>query len=295
MSISSFIWLILTFVVNFIMDFSFWTIMFALFGGFLDPSWQPEAGREVERIAELSILSIFIPAVLSETRAMQRGFMASTGSHKAGGDVYTLLYAALSEVCRRAHLDPEEFKLYFYKRPYREYNAFSLGSRSLSFSLDLLNDFSFDEICGIMAHEVGHIENGHTRFLLFRTGMEWFGQVIVFVYNTLIFVCNLFVWIPFVGLLITLFVLFIRIQYGILSFVLHIPMWFMNNFGSRQNEYDADAYAAKIGLGNELIAGLSHIDAAYGSHRLSFFERLASDHPDTRDRIEHIREEMEMQ
>lgn len=156
----------------------------------------------------------------------------------------------------------------------------------------LLRQFPEGEVIGVMAHEMGHIRNGHTWANLLCVGMEWFGQIIVMVYNTIFFICRLLIWIPFLGIVINLFALFISLQYNILYFILQIPMLLISRFGSRKEEYEADAYACHLGLGRELAGGLLRIESIYGGGNSGFFQSLMNDHPDTPKRIERIRKIM---
>lgn len=112
-------------------------------------------------------------------------------------------------------------------------------------------------------------------------------------YNTIFLICRLLIWIPFLGILINLFALFISLQYNILSFLLQTPMLFISRFGIRKEEYEADAYACHLGRGRGLGLGLYHIESIYGTGSAGFFKSLLNDHPDTPKRIERIRKYLE--
>ena len=66
----------------------------------------------------------------------------------------------------------------------------------------------------------------------------------------------------------------------------------ISRFGSRKEEYEADAYACHLGLGRELAGGLLRIESIYGGGNSGFFQSLMNDHPDTPKRIERIRKIM---
>lgn len=217
---------------------------------------------------------------------MERFFVYSEGGRKACGEDARLLEEGLHEICRRGELDPSDYRLYVGLR--NEYNAFSLG-KSIVVMAPLLRQFPEEELLGVMAHEMGHIQRGHTGANLLCVGMSWFGQIIVLVYNTIFLICRLLIWIPFLGLIINLFALFISLQYNILSFLLQTPMLFISRFGSRKEEYEADAYACRLGLGRGLALGLNRIESIYGGGSGGFFKSLLNDHPDTPKRIERIR------
>lgn len=239
---------------------------------------------------KLTLASVLIPAVLARLGVMERFFVYSEGGRKAYGEDGRLLEEGLENICRRGNLVPSDYRLYVGLR--NEYNAFSLG-KSIVVMAPLLRQFPEEELLGIMAHEMGHIQRGHTGASLLCVGMSWFGQIIVLVYNTIFLICRLLVWIPFLGLLINLMALFISLQYNILSFLLQTPMLFISRFGSRKEEYEADAYACRLGLGRGLALGLCHIESIYGSGNAGFFKSLLNDHPDTPKWIERIRKYLE--
>ena len=281
MSITPVILVILTFIVNFIMDFSFWSVMLFLYyiGG------APAGTDDGTLLVKLTLASVLIPALLARLGVMERFFVYSEGGRRAYGEDALLLTEGLHEICRRGELDPSDYRLYVSLR--NEYNAFSLG-KSIVVMAPLLRQFPEEELLGIMAHEMGHIQRGHTGANLLCVGMAWFGQIIVLVYNTIFLI-----WIPFLGILINLFALFISLQYNILSFLLQTPMLFISRFGSRKEEYEADAYACRLGLGRGLGLGLYHIESIYGTGSAGFFKSLLNDHPDTPKRIERIRKYLE--
>lgn len=281
MSITPVILVILTFIVNFIMDFSFWSVMLFLYyiGG------APAGTDDGTLLVKLTLASVLIPAILARLGVMERFFVYSEGGRKAQGEDGRLLEEGLEDICRRGNLIPSDYRLYVGLR--NEYNAFSLG-KSIVVMAPLLRQFPEEELLGIMAHEMGHIQRGHTGANLLCVGMAWFGQIIVLVYNTIFLI-----WIPFLGILINLFALFISLQYNILSFLLQTPMLFISRFGSRKEEYEADTYACRLGRGRGLGLGLYHIESIYGTGSAGFFKSLLNDHPDTPKRIERIRKYLE--
>lgn len=77
MSITPVILVILTFIVNFIMDFSFWSVMLSLYylGG------APAGTDDVTLLVKLTLASVLIPAVLARLGVMER----FSSIPKAGG------------------------------------------------------------------------------------------------------------------------------------------------------------------------------------------------------------------
>ena len=291
--------LVLTFIVNFIMNFIFWVvvhgivdllviynIMDLVFPLNLVPR-HDEQGLII-LFSVLSTLCILIPAIVFRYGPFQWLLIFSNGGRKAKGENLEKLQKIMDLVCARANLNWESFKLYTYKKD--PYNAFALGTNNIVVSEDMLSDFSFEEVCGVVAHEMGHLQKGHTKMLLWAEGMSWFGNIVVSFYSLLYLAGRILCFIPFLGFLIAIVVAAFFVFLQILNFILDIPMFLITRFGSRKDEYAADAYASAIGLGVELACSLQHIDDIMGNKRLSFFERLAADHPDVPYRIKRLGE-----
>ncbi len=288
MSFTSLILMILTFLVNFIIHFAFWVIMYNVASPFLEPNQLIPAGQEVDFFAKLCCISILAPAVVFSLGPMQRFLVWSEGGRVATGEWKARMERALSEICARARLQPSDYSLYVAQT--QELNAFALGNRHIAVTAGALQYLDDRELTGIMAHEMGHLQQGHTRAGLFIVGMNWFGRIIAWVYMMMNVLCRLVLWIPFLGWIVGILMTLINLQYTVCVFLLQVPARFLMLFGQRKEEYEADRYACRIRLGRELERGLMDVDAYYGSYRMGFLERLQSDHPDTRKRIERIRQ-----
>lgn len=157
----------------------------------------------------------------------------------------------------------------------------------------IVNALDTPELAGVIAHEMGHHANGDTKFNTF-----------LFFVSLLLVLCQRFIWllmwimyvlsyIPFLGFIILPVMLLLRgfnLFYLILSAV---PEMFIQTFCSRRIEFRADAYAAGLGLGQELIDGLQFIMDYYGD--IPWYKLLFVDHPRGKSRIKHIRKIMEQQ
>ncbi len=119
----------------------------------------------------------------------------------------------------------------------------------------LVNDFTPDEIVAVLAHEIGHYKKKHTLISLvisLLSSLIMFALLGLFLGNPLI--------AQALGATISSFHL------GILVFgILYTPISTVLNIGinvlSRKHEYEADAYAAKFGLANDLINALKKLSA----------------------------------
>ncbi len=280
--------LLFAFGVNFVIDFFFWAVMFSMAQPFCDTILFP-AGNEWELVMYFTVASILLPVIFSAAGFMQSQLVWSMGGRRAAGISYDRLYFLLADICRRGGLgDPKFFKLYVMEDP--TINACALGDRHIVVNTGAMNLLSDEELEGILAHEMGHLQHHHTMVRLAIVGMGWFGNVICFVYNFLAIASRLIAWIPFVGWLVTLWLFFVTCTHNFFSRLLQIPLGLLSAFGFRGHEYEADAYAAEIGLGNQLIEAFYKIEAAYGNQKSGFFSALWNDHPDTDKRIKRLRE-----
>ena len=285
--------LLLTFIVNYIMNSIFWSVICFLAAPFSPRLQMMPAGDLSALIFYLTLASILIPAVLASTNFMQQSLAWSEGARPARGEEYQRLLYIFSYVCQKAGLSQHDFTLCIVNSD--ALNAFALGTRYIAVNRGMLQTFPDEEIAGILAHEVGHIRCGHTRYLLFNMGMNWFTNVTIIVYGILTTLVNFLAWIPFLGWLIVIVTSAFNIMISILSWVLRIPLNLVTLFGSRRHEYQADAYACSIGMGPWLADGLRHIAGPNGLKKSGFFASLGSTHPDIPDRLEQIQKEIQKQ
>ena len=240
--------LIFTFIINWIVSASFWALYFLFTVPFFHEELVGNYELLTERILQLSLACVLVPAVLSGTGVMQYFFVRENGGWRAAGETKMYLEHLMRDICRRGRLELSDFRLYTAKAD--DYNAWAIGGNHITVTERLLNEFSEEEVKGILAHEVGHLQNGHSRFSLLRYGMEWFSGIIVYVYSVVTLLLAFLRWIPVLGIFIGIVNFFILIQYYFLKIFLQIPLWFFTQFGSRRNEYAADEYACGLGLGD---------------------------------------------
>lgn len=279
--------IVFTFITNYIVSASFWALYFFFTAPFFHEELLMDNGLLAERILLLSLACVLVPAVLSGTGVMQYFFVRENGGRRAAGETKEYLERLMRDICRRGGLELSDFHLY--TANVDDYNAWAIGGNHITITERLLHEFSEEEVKGILAHEVGHLQNGHSRLGLLRYGMEWFSGIIVYVYSVVTLLLAFLRWIPVLGIFIGLINLFILIQYYFLKIFLQIPLWFFTQFGSRKNEYAADEYACDLGLGMELAVGLVHMEHIFHGGRRDWFSRLFDDHPDIPSRLERIR------
>jgi len=167
-----------------------------------------------------------------------------------------------------------------------EPNAYAIGRRTICVTEGLFK-LPDDVICGILAHEVGHLAHRHTEIQLLIGG----GNIIV---SAFILISKLIAAIIAASSLMfgwrhrswasALFGMFFAVSIWLWTkFCLMFLMW-----SSRQNEFDADKYAHELGYGLQLAQGL---DAIGGSEpQKSFLKALYSTHPHIHDRIGRLQQ-----
>ena len=280
----------LTFIVNFLIVSTFWGLV-----EFFHPvRWQwlldgmnyfniPVTQTNI--IIVLSALTLLIPCLLYRTRIMQRYMCWSMNCQAPTGIAGEQLKQAMSIVCRKAGLDIDDYNLYVCNA--KMLNAFAVGSNNIAVTLPLLTNLPADAIAGILAHEMGHIQNRDTNAALLTSTMSSFGNLVVRIYSFITLALQIVSFIPIIGWITAIISWFFLIQIWLFQFLMQLPLHLITMFSSRQDEFEADLYACKIGLGVELYNGLSYI--SQGESQMGFAVRILSSHPATKQRLERIR------
>jgi len=129
-----------------------------------------------------------------------------------------------------------------------------LGSKKRVVLYDtLINDLTEDEIVAVLAHEIGHYKKKHTLqnliFSIANTG------VILFLMSLFLESEDLAIAMGAEHTSFHINMLAFMLLYTPISMLLNI----LFNVNSRKNEYQADAFAASFGLGEELISALKKL------------------------------------
>ena len=286
--------LILTFIVNMLILSSFWYLVQIFYH--LDWPWLLHLLSTLQLAATpknitlvLAALTLIIPCLLTKTTLMQRYICWVQNCKRPKGGEAVKLQHALELVCSHAGLQPADYRLYLCKD--KSYNAFAIGDNNIAVTKPLLEAMPENFIAGILAHEMGHIQHDDADILYMCYVMGSFGNLVIRIYNILIFIFSLLSWIPLAGYLAALISWFFLLQVYFFQFLLQLPLSLVHQFNSRRDEYAADKYACEIGLGMQLYNGLAAITA--GEQEMPFFARLLSDHPDTSKRLARIKDYVE--
>lgn len=281
--------LILTFIVNFFILASFWMLVqfvHPLNWPFLQDTFRSLAvPYDVLHITVvLSAAILLVSCALTRTAIMQMFVCWLTGCKRPVGEEADKLEYVMAHVCQCSGIPRQDFKLYVSNM--KAYNAFAVGNNHIAVTRPLLYQLAVRPLCGILAHEMGHLVHGDSRVGYMCYVMSWFGNFVIRLYQWIITVLNFLSFIPFAGIFLVPITWFFLLQTYVFYFLLNLPLWFTNQFLSRRDEYAADRYACEIGLGRELYEGLSLLSA--GERKQSFWQGFASDHPGTHKRLERI-------
>ena len=182
-------------------------------------------------------------------------------------------------------------ELHVYISGQMQLNAFSIGRGSIVIMRPLLQALDRDEVRGVLAHEIGHLVHRDTIWGLLRFAAASVGQTAIQFLSLIASGFTFLALIPLFGFLFIWMSLFVNaIIYG-LQFILRIPASLLALCGSRRNEYDADAFAVKLGFGPGLYRALLVLSNG-ATDNMTLSQRLQSTHPVTRDRLKRIVEIM---
>jgi STE24 endopeptidase len=152
----------------------------------------------------------------------------------------------------------------------------------------LLQKLSIDEVVAVLAHESGHYKCGHIRSLLF-----------VSIIQTGVMLLLLAAALSVPALSASFGVDYHSFHIGLLVFVLlYTPISFamgvIGNLISRRFEFEADAFTAKTGHGQDLISGLKKISAENLSNLTPhpWYVFFNYSHPDLATRLNHLNKQL---
>jgi heat shock protein HtpX len=209
---------------------------------------------------------------------------------------YAWLFNRVTQIAQAAGL-PKTPEIGVYESP--EVNAFATGpskSRSLvAFSTGLLRRMDKDEIEGVAAHEIAHIQNGDMVTMTLIQGVV--NAFVMFFARVVGFFVSQSVKEESRAMVQMLVVIALDIVFSILGSV--VVFWF-----SRQREFRADAGSAKLVGRDKMVAALENLgrykDLAFaGEEHASLktmkiaggkgFTRLFMSHPPIEERIEALK------
>lgn len=241
----------------------------------------PCTGRNV--VIFLSAACILIPVLLHRSKLMMRYALWTMGCRKPDEKEKYRLEEAMSIVCEKTGDDKADYDLYVSDMD--EDNALALGDNIIAVTKGLLDSpyVSAYTIAGLMAHEVGHIKNHHNHMYLVNGVVSMLGNTVIRLYHTIGEILIELTGIPVLGYLLGFWAWFFKLLAVAMDVVLAFPENIISSRRSRQNEYEADEYACRIGMGLWLFKALEYIKR----HEKEENELLAT-HPAAEKRLKRI-------
>lgn len=183
-------------------------------------------------------------------------------------------------------------------------NAYAIGKNIVAVTTGLIEEVkrgstSYDQLKGILAHELGHIKHGDSQILAMVIAFNAIGKIIVdFFANLSSFISRLFIGASnstddnnvstgccIAGIFLSIFSLLANLS----SFILYgiiLPIG-LHAIG-REEEYEADQYSASLGYGNYLADYLESVHCKE-SKPDSLASKLFSTHPPIEERVKQLR------
>ena len=162
-------------------------------------------------------------------------------------------------------------------------NAFAIGRQTVAVTKGALETFTEDELKGILAHELGHMNYGHTKALLlsvignlFFNIFIWVLRLVFKIFQTIANIVSYFNWI---ALIFSFFIFITRLCVDILTFLFINLSQIILASNSRSNEIEADRYAYDIGYGRELTNGLYLLQKMDIQAEVSIMDKAKASHP----------------
>lgn len=262
---------------------------------FLHEIFKFEAGSGVLRLLGIRVmqenLALFWAVVtvlfclfLSQIQYVEGFMVGAYGGEEMPEECMKKVKPAFARVCENAGVDPDDYLLVYSKN--KDVNAYVVGGHFITVTAGLVEKLNEDEIAGILAHEMGHIQNKDHNVRLPSYFMTILGHWFLNICRYTVVITQFLIAFPFIGFLFILPTFALTFMIYFLHYFLDMPVNLVTFFGLRNSEYAADEYACKIGLGPELYNGLNTLGDITGCKEAS--HNAYSSHPSIKNRLERI-------
>ena len=238
--------------------------------------------------------SVLLVAALAQVPLFHRITMWLYGGRRPIGQEVEVLQMIQKDMQGHTGIDMSQFD-WFIKND-DSINAFALGHNRICINTGTIMTLPYDELLGIVAHEMGHIYHKDSAYGFSRFYMNYLGQMCIRIYELF---ARLILWIqylrlPVITFIVQIFYLLVTLQILFMQWVIKVPLIITDLFTGRRAEYRADKYAYEIGLGAELHNALVTLrNYTAESSESGFMSKLYSTHPATEKRIERLRHYVE--
>ena len=238
--------------------------------------------------------AVLFVAALAQIPWVHRITMWLDGGRRPIGQEIEILQMIQKDMQNHTGIDMSQFD-WFIKND-DSINAFALGHNRICINTGTIMALPYDELLGIVAHEMGHIHHKDSAYGFSRFYMNYLGQMCIRVYELF---ARLILWIqylrlPVITFIVQIFYLLVTLQILFMQWVIKVPLIITDLFTGRRAEYRADKYAYEIGLGAELHNALVTLrNYTAESSESGLMSKLYSTHPATEKRIERLRQYVE--
>ena len=174
-------------------------------------------------------------------------------------------------------------------------NAFAIGRQTVAVTRGAMETFTADELKGILAHELGHMNYGHTKALLLAFIGNIFFSIIVMFFRLILyiiqFISSVIAHLNNFNIVVVVFALLafmMRVFVNISVFLFINVSQMILALNSRVNETQADTFAYEMGYGKELISGLYVLQKISLNTHVKLIDQMKATHPHTALRIAHL-------
>ena len=238
--------------------------------------------------------AVLFVAALAQIPWFHRITMWLDGGRRPIGQEIEILQMIQKDMQNHTGIDMSQFD-WFIKND-DSINAFALGHNRICINTGTIMTLPYDELLGIVAHEMGHIHHKDSAYGFSRFYMNYLGQMCIRVYELF---ARLILWIqylrlPVITFIVQIFYLLVTLQILFMQWVIKVPLIITDLFTGRRAEYRADKYAYEIGLGAELHNALVTLrNYTAESSESGLMSKLYSTHPATEKRIKRLRQYVE--
>ena len=241
-------------------------------------------------VVTLSTLTLVIPGILSRTYPLRHFVCWNYNGKTPTPEQQEYLDKIINNIKEKAGIPEKTFK--FYVSENDVLNAMAVGDNMIWVSKKLLDELTEAEVAGIIAHEVGHIENKDTNAMLLNFALNVPSELVIGLYYLIKMALDWLKCIPVIGWPLFIFSWIIGLFIWFNKWFLQIPNSVVDNYGSRVNEFNADLYACQTGFAQGLYDGLQKItkddkEITQGQYHAT--------HPATRVRLKRIKDYIKQQ
>ena len=198
-----------------------------------------------------------------------------------------------NEVCQRAGLNPDAYRLVMTDQP--TVNAFATGDSMVSIEQGMLGSLGDPEIKAVIAHELGHHTKRHIGAIVLKW---WYARPAEILLNLMFALIAILIAVGregcgCVGILVLAGLVVFLLGPALVLFLLLEGTILLMRIIGRRTEFEADDYARDLGMGREMSSALALLKKAYPEadpENETFIDRLTRTHPTLDDRIARLAE-----